>query len=289
MAAGYLFALVPTLIIIVGAVVLSVKLWRQPRPELVLIMGVAVLSVVVLAYYTVKVPSYAAAKMFYVMPVLLSLCVFAAMGLEAVSARAGRWRWPIYVLLAAWGVNAYASFWIRRNAPATQILAARTLASEGQPAAAVDVVSALLAKDPRNPAALQLLAMASAQQNELARAESFARQALDCAPEDAEGHLLLGTILFQQRKLEPAIAEARRALELAPDHPKAASSLFAWLYQAGQRQQAAAACAESLRVNPFNADFHRGMAVVLRDLGDRTNALLHARLAEELKRGAVKH
>lgn len=289
MAAGYLFALVPTIAVIIGVLIFLREVWHRPTLGVLLLLGVAIVAVIALAYYALMVPSYAAAKAFYILPALVPLCAFGAAGLELLGQKAGKYNCVVYFVFTVWALNAYASFWIRREAPETRILIARTLAAQNQPDAAVAEIKGLLDNDPRNGAALQLLAIECAQSNRVAEASSLARQAVECAPDDADGHLLLGTIFFQQGSVEQAITEAQRAMQLAPDHPKAASSLFAWLYRSGRKQEAAAACAESLRVDPFNPQFHAGMARVLHDLGDQTNAVQHAKIAEGLRRGAIKH
>ena len=289
MSAGYLLALVPTIAVAMGFVSFLRGFWRQPSSASLLLLGIAMLAFVALVYYALKVPSYASAKAFYVLPALVPLSVFAAAGLELLAAKMGKYRWLIYFVFTLWAMNAYASFWVRRGAPETMILVARTFAAQNEPDAAVRELKSLLNKDPRNATALQLLAIEYVQTDNVAEAASLARQAVEYAPDDAEAHLLLGTILFLQDRVEQAIAEAQRTIQLAPDHPKAASSLFAWLYRSGRKQEAAAACAESLRVDAFNPQFHLGMAMVLRDLGDQTNAVLHAQIAEELRRGAIKH
>ena len=289
MSAGYLFALVPTIAVIIGFLVYVHNFWRQPTSGTLLLLGVAVFAFVALAYYTLTVPSYATGKAFYVLPALVPLCVFAATGLEFLADKMGNYRWLIYFVFTFWGINAFASFWIWREAPETKILMARTLAAENQPDAAAGEVELMLDRDPRNAAALELKAMECAKSNHIAEAASLARQAVESSPADADAHLLLGTILFQEGRVDQAIAEARRTIQLAPDHPKAASSLFAWLYRLGRKEEAAAACAESLRVDPFNPQFHLGMARVLLDLGDGTNAAFHAQIAKQLKRNQVKH
>lgn len=284
MAAGYLFALVPAAVIFLGVFAFVLEFVRRPDSTGVLMLGTAFLALLALAYYTLEVPSYAAAKAFYVLPALVPLCVFGGAGLEVLSRKAGKWRALIYIAIAFWALNVYGSFWILRSAPATRILLARSFAAQNEQAAAVAEVKAVLDKYPDNSTAGQLLAIENARLHKLSEAEALARTAIANAPDDPEAHLVLGTILFQQGKVEPAISEARRTLVLAPDHPKADSSLFAWLYESGRKTEAAAACAESLRIDPFNAQLHFGMARVARDLGDPNTAAVQARIAEELSR-----
>jgi hypothetical protein len=65
MAAGYWFALLPTAAIVVGTAMMLLEFIRNPQPMQFLLLGLPSLLVLVLVYYSLKVPSYATAKAFY--------------------------------------------------------------------------------------------------------------------------------------------------------------------------------------------------------------------------------
>jgi Flp pilus assembly protein TadD len=283
MAAGYLLALLPTVAILAGIVATLIRFLRSPRPEDIVVLGLPFLAGIALLYYSLQVPVYASAKAFYASSALLPLCMLGARGWNSLTQRAGRCAWLLWFPLLVWCLNVYASFWIHRSAPATRLLMARGLASDGFHDRAFEEFSRISAQYPGNATAAQLFARALVRQGLVAQANEKAEESVRLAPEDAEAHLLLGTILASQGKTEQAIAQAKRAVELAPDHPRAASSLFLWCYQSGRKEEARTACAESLRVNPFSPEFHYGMAVVSNALGDKTNAAIHFRLASQLK------
>ncbi len=80
MAAGYLWAIVPAVLILVGAGITSVRFLRKPSAELFLLLAFPVVVALGLSLMTLKVPSYAQAKAFYGLSALTSLCFFGAVG-----------------------------------------------------------------------------------------------------------------------------------------------------------------------------------------------------------------
>ena len=87
MVAGYLWALVPTALILIGAVVAVTRFVRKPSSELFLLLGLSVVVALGLDFMTLKVPSYAQAKAFYGLSALTPLCFFGALGWETVTHR----------------------------------------------------------------------------------------------------------------------------------------------------------------------------------------------------------
>jgi Dolichyl-phosphate-mannose-protein mannosyltransferase len=84
MAAGYLLALIPTMLMLAGAGVAITRFVRQPSSELFLLLGFCALVVLGLVFMTLKVPSYAQAKAFYALSALMPLCFFGALGWETL-------------------------------------------------------------------------------------------------------------------------------------------------------------------------------------------------------------
>ena len=283
MAAGYLLALFPTLLLLTGSVLACVRFLRAPRPQDFAILGLAVLSGIAVLYYSLKVPSYASAKAFYASSAFVPLCVLAAKGWSFLTGKAAKHAWLLWLPLLVWSLNVYGSFWIDRAAPATRLCIARTLAGDGFDDLALKQLSLVLSAEPRNATAAQLTARILAKQGHLPQARELAEKAVTFDPEDAEARLALGAVLSRQGHPEEALAQAQQAFKLAPDHPLAAAGLFVCYYETGRKVEAKAACAESLRVNPFDPEFHRRMAVVSSDLGDPTNAAIHSRLAADLR------
>src|SRR6185437_1275802 len=82
--AGYLWSLIPTALIFLGAVVAIVRFIRKPSGELFLLLGFSAVLLMGLIFMTLRVPSYAQAKAFYALSALTPLCFFGALGWETL-------------------------------------------------------------------------------------------------------------------------------------------------------------------------------------------------------------
>ena len=92
MAAGYLWALVPTALILVGVGVAITQFIRKPSSELFLLIGFCTVIALGLIFMTLKVPSYAQVKAFYALSALTPLCFFGTLGWETLTHRRARLR-----------------------------------------------------------------------------------------------------------------------------------------------------------------------------------------------------
>jgi hypothetical protein len=111
MAAGYLLALLPTLAAVVGAAAALVDLVRRPRAEGFLLLGLPFFAGAALLYHFLRYPYFCHVKAFYALPAVVSLCVFAARGVEVLSGGRPAVRAALVAALGAWALTAYASFW----------------------------------------------------------------------------------------------------------------------------------------------------------------------------------
>jgi hypothetical protein len=131
MAAGYWLAIVPTISILGGAVLILRRFARDGLASGFLLLGFAFLTVFALVDFTLHAPYYCAAKAFYVLSGLIPLCAFGAAGFGAVC----RWKPKMALVLAsvygAWAVTSYASFWIVRSSPPSVCAKARALYEAG--------------------------------------------------------------------------------------------------------------------------------------------------------------
>ena len=106
------------------------------------------------------------------------------------------------------------------------------------------------ALEPTNPEIPYLLALAHAESNDMAAAESQFREVLKRDPRFARAHYNLGLLLSSQGKDDAAIASLRAAEEAdpaSPDAPYARATIHA---RRGDRDAARAAATEALRRNP---------------------------------------
>ena len=103
MVAGYLWALVPTALILVGVGVAIIQFIRKPSSELFLLIGFCTVIALGLIFMTLKVPSYAQVKAFYGLSALTPLCFFGALGWETLTRRRARLRFVLGALLLGLG------------------------------------------------------------------------------------------------------------------------------------------------------------------------------------------
>jgi tetratricopeptide (TPR) repeat protein len=256
MAVGYLLALLPMAAIVAGVVCLLVEFIRHPNPAGFLALGLISLLGLLMIFYSIKVPSYAAGKAFYASAMLVPICIAGAVGCDLLVRRARSWRLAFCAVLGLWAVNTYASFWIRKDTPAAGLLVARHLILGNHREQAAVRITEVLKRDPQNSAALRMLAQELIDQGRLEEARTLAESGVRASPENADWHLTLGTILFGQKQLDRAVLEARRSAELAPDHPLAVQRLAEWLFVSGRQVESVTYCRDALRINPVSPKLH---------------------------------
>ena len=283
MTAGYVFALLPTLAIVLGIVMALVQFIRNPRAENFLLLGTVFALGTLMIYYSLKIPSYATAKAFYGSAALVPICALGAAGWDFLARKLGGFRHVLYVALGLWLLNVYCSFWIRGDKAETQILVARNLALQKLHGQSALRLAQVLRQSPDDPEAAAAMTWELIELGHPEEAEKTAQDALLLAPDNADCHFALGKALAKQGRLDQAVEQARRALELAPEHWDAIQALPEWLSDSGRKKEAVAACQESLRINPVNPETHFALAASFADLGDQTDAAIHFRLATVLK------
>src|SRR5213082_319305 len=129
--AGYLWALIPTALIVIGAVVAIVQFVQKPSSESFLLLGFSALLMLGLIFMTLKIPSYAQAKAFYALSAITPLCFFGALGWETASRVSDRLRFVLVTLLLVWALNSFATYWIIPSV-AQHLYAAKALAARDQ-------------------------------------------------------------------------------------------------------------------------------------------------------------
>lgn len=268
--AGYLWALIPTALIITGAVVGIIQFVRRPSSELFLLFGFSALLILSLVFMTIKIPSYAQAKAFYALSAITPLCFFGALGWETLTQGSERVRFVLGTLVLVWGLNSFATYWITPSV-AQYLYAAKALATHDQ----IDRASAEAARavqvDPLNATARGLHAMGLSELGDDAEAVKEGEHAVQLAPTDSEAHLNLG-IAAARTDTERAIAEARRAIELGPENFSAYQLLMKCLVESKRYNEAAAFGPQWLSVSPFEVTAHSSLAVAMEQTGDLSAA-----------------
>jgi tetratricopeptide (TPR) repeat protein len=270
LVAGYLWALIPTALIVIGAVVAIIQFVRKPSSELFLLLGFSAVLMLGLIFMTLKVPSYAQAKAFYGLSAITPLCFFGALGWETLTHGSERLRFVLGTLVLVWVLNSFATYWITPSV-GQYLYAAKALAAHDQ----IDRASAEAAKavqaDPSNAAARGFHALSLSELGDDAEAVKEAERAVQLASMDSAAHLNLA-ITVQRTDMERAIAEARRAIELGPENFSAYQLLMKCLVESERYNEAAAFGPEWLAVSPFEVTAHSSLAVAMEQTGDLSAA-----------------
>src|SRR5438270_4972268 len=270
LVAGYLWALIPTTLIVIGLVVAIIQFIRKPSSELFLLLGFSAVLMLGLIFMSLKVPSYAQAKAFYALSAITPLCFFGTLGWETTTHVSNGLRFGLVILLLVWGLNSFASYWIVPLV-AQHMYAAKALATRDQ----IDRASAEAARavqiDPLNATTRGLHALGLSELGDDAEAVKEAERAVELAPMDSEAHLNLA-ITAERKDVERAIAEARRAIELGPENFSAYQLLMKWLVDSARYNEAVAFGPEWLAVSPFDAAAHSSFAMAMAQTGDLSAA-----------------
>ena len=270
LVAGYLWALIPTALIVIGAVVAIIQFVRKPSSELFLLLGFSAVLMLGLIFMTLKIPSYAQAKAFYALSAITPLCFFGALGWETLTHGSERLRCVLGTLVLVWVLNSFATYWITPSV-AQHLYAAEALATRDQ----IDLGSAEAARavqvDPLNATARGLYALSLSELGDDAEAVKEAERAVQLAPMDSAAHLNLA-ITAERTDRERAIAEARRAIELGPENFSAYQLLMKCLVESERYNEAAAFGPEWLAVSPFDVAAHSSLAVAMAQTGDLSAA-----------------
>ena len=130
MTAGYLLALVPTLIILAGVAVSVWRFIRQPSAEWFVLLGFSGTLLLALVFLNLTVPHISVEKAFYGLCALVPLCSFGAVGWEVLT-QGRKWlQFALGTMLLVWAMNSFASVWIRSGAAPTHIHLGVMLADE---------------------------------------------------------------------------------------------------------------------------------------------------------------
>jgi tetratricopeptide (TPR) repeat protein len=149
----------------------------------------------------------------------------------------------------------------------------------GEHRQAEDAYRALLRREPRNGRTWFVLGNLCADQDRLAEATAYIRQALDIEPAEPMGWLHLGNVLLRQSKHPEAEEAYRKCLELPSRRDGNVTRVEAlvnlgFLLGEQERLDEAKKCYEEARtLNPDQAETHHNLGNILREQGKRAEAL----------------
>jgi hypothetical protein len=279
MAVGFVLALAPAVLICSGAVVEVVRFTRRPRPEWLLLMGVAALFFFAIAFMTLKLPYYGQTKAFYALAALLPISALAISGLEFWAKRSRFVTWTILVVTGAWFLNNYAAFWILPDAPQTRFLLAsdQFLSNRNE---AIQGFERLLSEDPGNAAAAEHLARAELIEGRVDLFEATVAQAIKTNAVNGKMASLAAQHLVDGGHWRKALELAARVARDAPDDEVIAQTWLNLAYASHQDAEVVAAAAWLLRDSPGNLRAHKVMAEALNHLGQTNAAAMHLSIGQ---------
>jgi tetratricopeptide (TPR) repeat protein len=268
---GYLLAVVPTFVVILGAVVAIYRFVRAPSPEWVLLLGFAAAIVFGVIFMTLRVPSYAQVKAFYGLAALTPLCAFAAAGFGFLSHKWPRSQFAFTALLLFWALNSFASMWIVES-PVRHLHNAARLNAEHKIDRAYAEVSTAVALDSSSPMAQRFFSATALESERLSEALEPAERAVQLAPSSSDAHAQLGAVRFKQNDFEGAASEARRAIELGGENRFAYAVSFTSLRRLQRDQEAIEVARNALALSPFDSELHYRLALAAGQTGDFATA-----------------
>lgn len=264
-AAGYLLAVVPAALVVVGAVAAAIEMVRRPRAEWFLLGGLALALLLALVHTTLDAPFFGQAKAWYVASGLVPFCVLGGWGFDLVAGRA-RWRtWLVATLLGTWALAAYGSVWINGRS-------ARTHAAWGVHVLMVGVYD-------RSP-------------EHHRQAIEHLQRALEIDPQLRGVRRAIAMAHVQMGQPEAALAPIEQALEEplvgATQRSKTYGDYGIVLLELGRYEEAARALEQALRLRadwPLAAEVHRHLAHALLKLNRTAEALTPLRQSHRLRPG----
>ncbi|EKE67205.1 putative O-linked N-acetylglucosamine transferase, SPINDLY family protein, partial [Oceanibaculum indicum P24] len=143
---------------------------------------------------------------------------------------------------------------------------------QGKLAEAENLYRQVLALDPREPRALQLLGVAHHQRSDHETARILIQQAIILDPSKAEFHSNLGIVLKKLGDEKAAMAGFNRALALWPRFAEPLSNLGNGYRDAGQLDRAVKACRMAIAYEPGLAAAHLNLANALSDTWNYADA-----------------
>ena len=272
MAAGYLLALAPTLMILTGAAVSLWRFIRKPSAEWFVLLGFSGAVGFAMVFMNLMVPYYSVEKAFFGLCALVPLCSFGAVGWEVLT-RGRQWlQFALGTLLLVWAMNSFASVWIRSSSAPTHVHLGLMLADENRMDAAELEFTAAVNIDPSNAPARRFLALTLNQSGKTDEALQPAERAVELDPTNAAGHYVLSVILAGQGQRQRAIGEAQRAVELGPEDLYAYPLLAGLLCRLGRADEAINVARDGLAVSPTNPELHYTLGQALARKGDFASA-----------------
>ncbi len=271
MIGGYWLALLPTLLVAIGAAVAIYRFARQPSPEWFLLLGLSATVTVGLIFMTLKVPSYAQVKAFYGLSAIVPFCALAVTGWQMLTARSRVLQLLFGTVLILFSINSFGSVWIR---PSTEqhIYTARRSISQFQSNRALFEATEATKNESSNASACCYFAAVLDELGESHKAVAQSEHGLELDSANGDCHLQLGISLARQGNMTRAMSEGQHALELQPESARAYDLVFTLARELHRAEEALAVGRDALVVSPFDSDLHYRIGLAAGAIGDFTTA-----------------
>jgi tetratricopeptide (TPR) repeat protein len=138
--------------------------------------------------------------------------------------------------------------------------------NRGEAVQAEAILTQILAADPDEPDALQLLGLLRRGVARFAEAEELYRRSLALKPDQPQVHHNLANMLIHLGRVDEAIAEQRAAIAFKPNYAEAHLNLGQALQARGDLAEAEASIRAALRIQPNFAFAKQSLAIVLNEL-----------------------
>jgi tetratricopeptide (TPR) repeat protein len=287
MVMGYWLAIFPTLLIAAGLVAAVVDLVRRPSAEWFLILGwIFIMSLAVLFHY-LRLPYMCHVKAFYALPAAIAMALLLAKGMQVMARQA--WLQAVLVTLVGWwGVTAYATYWVRSGAAATET--AMALSGRTDPRQARRHFQNAVAADPSYEFALRGLGSATiyVPPCEPAAGLELLRKDVQLHPDTAMAWEMLATVLQSQDQPSAALEAARVAVSKGPDSALAHGRYGILLSEAGRSDEAIDQYRQAIACWPGEAQMHQQLGKALAKKGQYREAITHLRMAHQWMKGDIE-
>lgn len=267
MVGGYWLALVPTFLILAGAVIAIRRLVRRCSAEWFMLIGFAAAVAVALIFMTLRVASYAQVKAFYGLSTLVPLCAFAAIGWEKIQSVRRLPRLALASFLVIWALNSLFAFWIRDSAM-QHIYAGRRLVRDRQLDAATNEAVRAVKKEPSNSVAECFLATILDQTSQINETIEHTRRGLQIDPANASCQIQNAINIANRGDVPQAMVIVQKIIQAEPENMIAYDVGFTCARELGRTDKAIAIGREALAVAPFDAELHSRLGLAAGEVGD---------------------
>ena len=272
MVSGYWLALIPTLLIVAGAVIAIGRFARRRSADWFLLIGFFATVAVALVFMTLRVASYAQVKAFYGLSTLVPLCAFAAMGWEKIR-QGSRWAGlAVASMLVVWMLNSFFTFWIRDSA-VTNVYSGRRWIREHRLDAARTEATQAVRKEPSSALAQCFLAAVLDDSGQNAEAVEYTKRGLQNDATDGYCQIQSAINLARAGDVHQAMTVAQHLVEAEPENERAYNLWFTCAREARETHKAIKIGEDALAISPFDSDLHYRFGLAAAELGDFVKAV----------------